>query len=197
MRAAISILTLMVGASVLAGCAGKPSTAAEPAPPAAKPLAPATAPAGTAISIGRYVSGAPRLTSLARALTASGMAGTLAQRGPFTLFAPSDAAFQRLPAGSLARLMQPAEQSRLVRLVAHHVVAGDLSSEALRQRVAAGGGYARFTTMAGETLSVSVHSGKLLIQDDAGDLGYVIGPDQRVANGRVHIVNGVMLTKPL
>lgn len=170
---------------VLAGCTAERRTPAPVPSPSAAALP----------TSGAWLASAPNLRTLASAARASGVAATLEGAGPFTVFAPTDTAFGRLPPGAIAALLAPENHDVLVRLLTFHVVAGALSAEDLRARVAAGGGSATLATVEGEPLTLTITGGFLTLTDADGDRSYVETGDLHQANGVVHVVNGVLVPR--
>lgn len=120
------------------------------------------------------------------------MVNRLRGEGPFTLFAPRDAAFAALPEGELARLMEPDNKPELVRLLNGHLVTGSLGGT-LAEAVAAGGGRARFATAAGSILTVlPAGDGGFLVVDDSGAQARVVTADLPMTNGQVHSLDSVL-----
>ncbi|OYY63542.1 MAG: hypothetical protein B7Y49_12620 [Sphingomonas sp. 28-62-11] len=138
---------------------------------------------------------APNLSSFNAAIQATGLVGTLSAPGPYTLFAPSNAAFARLPASVQESLMAPAGLPMLTRIIGYHIVPGGITSDNLRGRIAAGGGKAVLHTIIGETLIVSFSDQAISLTDANGNKSYIEDADLRQANGMMHIVNGVMLPR--
>ena len=136
----------------------------------------------------------PEHHTLVAALNVAGLAATLKQPGPFTLFAPTDSAFRALPAGLLEQLMRPASQARLTALLNHHVVRGRLDSTTLGQQVATGNGVTELTTLAGTRLSARLNGAvNLLLRDPAGTFADISIYDVINANGVTHVIDKVLL----
>lgn len=135
----------------------------------------------------------PKHTIFARAIAGADMTETLGGPGPFTVFAPTDAAFDTVPKPLTDYLMDPANQWALEQLLTYHVVPGDISSEDLLAQVEAGGGSAKLTTVEGEALTVTSVNGVLRIDGTQGSLGYVTKADLDQANGVIHVLNGVLM----
>lgn len=184
---------------MLAGCVA-PTVAPAPAPPV-RAIIPAGNPAigGVTIPLDQSIAAdlvrAPTLSGLVRALDAAGMADTLRSGGPFTVFAPSDAAFGRLQPGTVEALMKPENRASLTRLLGLHVVPERLGAMELMRRITAGGGSATLTTVAGEPLTMTLTSGIVTLTDTGGNKSYVETADVRAANGIIHVVNGVLVPR--
>jgi uncharacterized surface protein with fasciclin (FAS1) repeats len=136
----------------------------------------------------------PEHHALVAALNVAGLAATLKQPGPLTLFAPTDDAFRALPPGLLDQLMQPANQARLAALLNNHIVAGRLDSSALGQQVATGNGTTELTSLAGTKLIARLNGAvNLLLRDGAGDFVDISIYDIVNANGIMHVIDKVLL----
>ncbi len=160
------------------------------------PAAPAAAqPAATATIAGALPT-LPNRATLAKLVTAAGLGTTLAGPGPFTVFAPSDEAFTRLPAGALDTLMKPEAKPTLATILKYHVVAGAVTSDQLKAQITSGGGKAVLTTLAGQPLTASVGpNGNIELTDVAGSKAYVDTADVKATNGVVHLTNGMSVPK--
>lgn len=137
----------------------------------------------------------PKLATFARAMTAAGLAQTLAGPGPYTLFAPTEEAFARMAPGTASALLKPANRDALAKLVQLHLVAGRLTPAQLAARVKAGGGRASLSTVAGEVLALGVTDGVLSLTDRGGNKSYIEVSDAAFANGVLHVVNGVLVPR--
>lgn len=138
---------------------------------------------------------ASNLTTLVKAVQAADLTATLSGPGPFTVFAPTNEAFQRLAPGTLDQLMKPEQKASLTKLLTYHVVAGKLDAEALKKQVEAGGGTATLTTVEGQPLKATLENGALVLTDVGGGKSYVTQYDVEQSNGIVHVVNGVLAPK--
>jgi uncharacterized surface protein with fasciclin (FAS1) repeats len=132
-------------------------------------------------------------TTLVAAVKAAGLVDTLMSPGPFTVFAPVNKAFEKLPAGTVATLLKPENKATLTAVLTYHVVAGKLSAADLMSQVEAGGGKATLTTVQGEPLTVVEDGRKLEIIDSKGDKSIVTIPDVNQSNGVIHVVDTVLL----
>jgi uncharacterized surface protein with fasciclin (FAS1) repeats len=129
-------------------------------------------------------------TTLVAAVKAAGLVDTLQGPGPFTVFAPTNAAFAKLPAGTVDNLVKPENKAMLT----YHVVAGRMSVKDLEKAVKDGGGMAKLKTVAGEELTVKEASkGKLSITDAKGDVAMVTISNVMQSNGVIHVVDTVLL----
>jgi uncharacterized surface protein with fasciclin (FAS1) repeats len=135
----------------------------------------------------------PDLTTLGKALTAAGVAETLNGAGPFTVFAPTDAAFAAVPQAMSDYLMDPANKDTLTQVLTYHVVPGKVTAEDLYKKIKAGGGTAKLTTVEGQEISFSEVQGNIKVDGTQGSSGYVTTQDLAQANGVVHVMNGVLI----
>lgn len=132
-------------------------------------------------------------TTLVAAVKAAGLVDTLAGTGPFTVFAPTNAAFDRLPAGTVATLLRPENKATLQKILTYHVVPGRLTAADLMQRVHSSGGMARLTTVQGGTLTAKMQGGKLVLVDAKGGVSTVTQADVMQSNGVIHVTNMVSM----
>ena len=132
-------------------------------------------------------------TTLVAAVQAAGLVETLQGPGPFTVFAPTNAAFDKLPPGTVQTLLQPANRASLTKVLTYHVVAGRLSAQELQSRVRAGGGRATLTTVQGATLTVTEAGGHVIVTDAAGGRSTVTISNVNQSNGVIHVVDSVLL----
>ena len=132
-------------------------------------------------------------TTLVAAVKAAGLVDTLMSPGPFTVFAPVNKAFEKLPAGTVETLLKPENKATLTAVLTYHVVAGKLSAADLMAQVKAGDGKATLTTVQGETLTVVQDGRKLEIIDSKGDKSVVTIPDVNQSNDVIHVVDTVLL----
>ena len=172
---------------------------ATPTPPAPANAAP-NPPIGGAVMdaakpIGTNVAAAPNLTTLVTAAKAADLLSTLSDPGPYTVFAPTNDAFGRLAPGNLDNLMKPANKAALAKVLTYHVVPGTITLYDLSERIKAGGGSAKLTTVEGEPITVTNPGGAFLLTDVNGNKSYIETPDVRQSNGIVHVVNGVLIPK--
>ena len=133
-------------------------------------------------------------TTLVAAVKAAGLVDTLEGPGPFTVFAPTNAAFAKLPAGTVDNLLKPENKSTLVKVLTYHVVPGRMTAVALMKAVKEGEGEAHLKTVAGEDLIVKqAGPGKLTVTDSKGDVANVTIADVLQSNGVIHVVDTVLL----
>ncbi|MET0427533.1 MAG: fasciclin domain-containing protein [Microvirga sp.] len=133
-------------------------------------------------------------TTLVAAVKAAGLVDTLKSPGPFTVFAPTNKAFGKLPAGTVDTLVMPQNKTMLTGILTYHVVAGRLTAHDLMAQVKAGGGKATLKTVQGETLTVMQPGrNRLTITDSKGDVAVVTIPDVLQSNGVIHVIDTVLL----
>lgn len=184
------------------------SPAAPPAGPAPQTAAPAPAAAaapnpaigGAAMDATKTIvanaSAAPTLSTFVKAITAADLTATLSGPGPYTVFAPTDDAFTRLPPDTLAQLMKPENKALLAKVLTYHVVPGTIDFAQLKARITAGNGTATLTTVAGQPLKATITGNNVVTLTSVnGNVSYLETPDVHQSNGIVHVVNGVLLPK--
>lgn len=134
-------------------------------------------------------------TTLVAAVKAAGLVETLQSPGPFTVFAPTNEAFDALPAGTVDTLLKPENKATLTKILTYHVVPGRLDSADLMKKIKAGGGTATLTTVEGEPLTVMTGMGKVIVRDTSGNVADVTIPDVHQSNGVIHVVDAVLVPK--
>jgi len=134
----------------------------------------------------------PEHTTLVAAVKAAGLVDTLSGAGPFTVFAPTNAAFAALPAGTVDTLLQPANKATLTSVLTYHVVPGRLTASDLMQQIQAGGGQARLTTVQGGTLTARMMGDRVMLVDAKGNMAHVTQADVMQSNGVIHVVDAVV-----
>ena len=134
-------------------------------------------------------------TTLVAAVRAAGLVPTLKGAGPFTVFAPTNAAFAALPAGTVDTLLKPENKPQLTKVLTYHVVAGKMDSAALMKAIDAGGGNATLTEVSGGTLTASRSGTLIMVSDESGGMAHVTIPDVVQSNGVIHVVDKVLLPK--
>ncbi|PTT62326.1 fasciclin domain-containing protein [Stenotrophomonas sp. HMWF003] len=132
-------------------------------------------------------------TTLVAAVKAAGLVDTLKGTGPFTVFAPTNAAFAALPKGTVEGLLKPEKKADLTKVLTYHVVAGNLDSTALLARIKQGGGKAALTTVQGETLTARQVGKGITLTDSKGGTARVTIADVRQSNGVIHVVDKVLM----
>jgi uncharacterized surface protein with fasciclin (FAS1) repeats len=134
-------------------------------------------------------------STLVAAVKAADLVATLKGAGPFTVFAPTNAAFDKLPEGTVANLLKPENKSQLVKILTYHVVSGNLDAAAVMGAIKKGNGKAVLTTVSGGKLTASLDMGKVKLTDESGNSALVTVADLKGTNGVVHVINGVLLPK--
>ncbi|MCZ2498173.1 fasciclin domain-containing protein [Xylophilus sp. Kf1] len=132
-------------------------------------------------------------TTLVAAVKQAGLVETLKGPGPFTVFAPTNAAFNMLPASTVSTLMQPVAKPMLVKVLTYHVVAGRLDSAALAQAIRAGNGTATLTTVAGVPLRARMDGSNIVLVDVQGNTSTVTTANVYQSNGVIHVVDRVLI----
>ena len=132
-------------------------------------------------------------TTLVAAVKAGGLVETLSGTGPFTVFAPTNAAFAALPAGTVDTLLKPENKAQLQSVLTYHVVSGKLMAKDVLAAITAGGGKAVVTTVQGGKLTASVMGGKVMLTDAKGRMSHVSTADLDTTNGVIHVVDNVLL----
>lgn len=134
-------------------------------------------------------------TTLVAAVKAAGLVETLQSEGPFTVFAPTDAAFAKLPAGTVDALVKPENKATLTGILTYHVVAGKLDSKELAKWIKKGNGTAELTTVAGGKLWVMMDGKDIIIKDEKGGMAKVTIKDVYQSNGVIHVIDTVVMPK--
>ncbi len=132
-------------------------------------------------------------TTLVAAVKAAGLVDTLMSAGPFTVFAPTNAAFAKLPAGTVETLVQPENKGTLTTVLTYHVVAGRITSSDISAAIKAGRGKANLTTVQGGTLSARMVGKKLVLTDAKGGTSTVTIANVMQSNGVIHVIDSVLL----
>jgi uncharacterized surface protein with fasciclin (FAS1) repeats len=134
-------------------------------------------------------------TTLVAAVKAAGLVETLKSKGPFTVFAPTNAAFEKLPAGTVDTLVMPENKEMLTKILTYHVLAGKFDSKAIASRISKGHGKAMFTTVSGGTLTATMNGNEIWLRDEKGGTSRVTIGDVFQSNGVIHVVDSVLLPK--
>ena len=132
-------------------------------------------------------------TTLVAAVKAAGLVDTLSGPGPFTVFAPTNAAFAKLPAGTVDTLLKPENKAQLTAVLTSHVVPGRITAKDIAAQAKASGGTATYTTVQGEPLMFRKAGGGWAIMDGKGDTGRITIADVAQSNGMVHVIDTVMM----
>jgi uncharacterized surface protein with fasciclin (FAS1) repeats len=134
-------------------------------------------------------------TTLVAAVKAAGLVDTLKGAGPFTVFAPTNEAFAKLPAGTVDTLLMAENKAMLTKVLTYHVLAGKFDSKAIAKKIKAGGGKAHFKTVSGGTLWAWMSGDKLTLTDEKGGTSTVTIADVYQSNGVIHVVDTVLMPK--
>ena len=211
----LKIATALMAGTLLAGCAstmaddGMQTSASADMTPArttsttmTRPATSVTTPTNPMVggvammsnmNIVQNASKAPNLSTLVSAVQAADLVSTLQGAGPFTVFAPTNDAFDRAPAGFVSDLMLPANKPVLQKVLTYHVVPGRITAADLMSRIRAGGGQAMIKTVEGENLTFKLGpNGNVMVMGMGGSSGFVTTADVMQSNGIVHVINGVL-----
>ena len=195
-----ALIPAVMAAGLLAGCAQPmmaqttpampmPMTMAEPGPVTVggQPMLPSKTIVANAVNSADH-------TTLVAAVKAAGLVDTLNSPGPFTVFAPVNAAFDALPKGTVATLLKPANKATLTKILTYHVVAGKMDFATLSKAVTAAGGTLMLTTVAGAPLTVTQNGmHNLLVTDAKGGVAHITTYDVYQSNGVIHVIDKVLL----
>ena len=139
--------------------------------------------------------GSKEHTTLVAGVTAADLVTTLQSAGPFTVFAPTNAAFAKLPAGTLETLLKPENKATLAKILTYHVVAGNLNAAAVVKAINDAKGSLKVKTVSGGTLTASLKGGKVILTDENGGVSTVVATDLAASNGVIHVIDSVVLPK--
>jgi uncharacterized surface protein with fasciclin (FAS1) repeats len=132
-------------------------------------------------------------TTLVAAVKAAGLVDTLEGAGPFTVFAPTNEAFAKLPAGTVDTLLKPENKDMMVKILTYHVVAGKVGAMDLKKMIKDGNGTATLKTVSGGTLTAKEMGGKIVLTDEKGGTSTVTIADVWQSNGVIHVVDTVLM----
>ncbi len=186
-----SLAALMLTAMPLAACAARDEPVAS-ASSAANPIV-GGAPMYASRSIVENAVNSRDHTTLVAAVKAAGLVETLSGPGPFTVFAPTNAAFAKLPAGTVDTLLQPANRNMLQSVLTYHVVPGKVTAAELVRLIRSGGGSATLTTVQGGTLTARMMGDRVMLIDARGGMAHVTQADVMQSNGVIHVTDAVSL----
>ena len=188
----LSLALVSSAALALAACGEPAETTAETDNVAADQMANDNdETAGTIVEVAQ---GNGDFSTLVEAVTAANLAETLSGEGPYTVFAPTNAAFAALPEGTLEELTTAEDKTPLSNILTYHVVEGETMAAALQQAIAdAGEGGATLTTVNGATLTATVEGGNVILTDAAGNTATVTQTDIDASNGVVHVIDAVLM----
>ncbi len=179
---------IMASAFALAAC-GEPADTVEPV----ETMEPATdtmADTGTIVDV---AGGNPDFSTLVSAVTQAGLGETLMGDGPFTVFAPTNAAFEKVDEATMTELMSDEGKATLTGILTYHVVAGNTSGAALAQAITDGGGTAELTTVNGAVLKASMDGENVILTDAAGGTSMISATDVAASNGVIHAIDTVLM----
>mgnify|MGYP000694561323 FL=1 len=134
-------------------------------------------------------------TTLVAAVKAADLVATLQSAGPFTVFAPTNAAFAKLPAGTVEFLLKAENKATLAKILTYHVIAGSFNATAVVKAIKDGGGSVTLKTVSGGNLVASIKEGKVILTDEKGATSTVVATDLAANNGLIHVVDAVVLPK--
>ena len=132
-------------------------------------------------------------TTLVAAVKAAGLVDTLEGPGPFTVFAPTNEAFDKLPAGTVDTLVKPESHDMLTKILTYHVVAGRISTRDLKKMIDDGNGKAMLKTVQGGSLTATMQGGKFMLTDDKGGMSTITIPNVYQSNGVIQVVDTVLM----
>lgn len=135
----------------------------------------------------------PDHTTLVAAVKAAGLVETLEGPGPFTVFAPTNEAFDKLPAGTVDNLVKPENKEMLTKILTYHVVAGRLSAADLKKQIREGHGEASLKTVSGGTLTAMMQGKDIVLKDEKGDVARVTIANVFQSNGVIHVIDTVLM----
>ncbi len=134
-------------------------------------------------------------TTLVAAVKAAGLVETLASAGPFTVFAPVNSAFDKLPAGTVETLLKPENKATLTKVLTYHVIAGNFKAKDVVAAIKKGNGKAEFTTVSGGKLWAMLDGSSVVLKDENGGKSTVTIADVKQSNGVIHVIDSVVLPK--
>lgn len=132
-------------------------------------------------------------TTLVAAVKAAGLVDTLSSKGPFTVFAPVNSAFDKLPAGTVETILKPENKATLTKILTYHVIAGDFSAKDVVKAIKKGNGKAEFTTVSGNKLYAMLDGSSVVLMDEKGGTSTVTIADVKQSNGVIHVIDSVVL----
>ncbi len=193
------IMTAAAAALALSGCGGKSETPTETTTVSGSETAPAVAADSSAMQAGstvaRNLAASPVHKTLTAAVTQAGLVETLSGAGPFTVFAPTDAAFTQVPPATRDGWMRPAQKEVLTGILEYHVVPGKLAATDLAAKIAEGGGKAVLKTAEGQDLTATKSGQAILLTSSSGNKATVTLADIGQSNGVIHVIDAVLIPK--
>lgn len=133
--------------------------------------------------------------TLVAAVKAADLVATLQSAGPFTVFAPTNDAFAKLPAGTVETLLKAENKATLAKILTYHVIAGNFTAKAVLKAIKDGGGSVTLSTVSGGKLVASIKEGKVILTDENGGVATVVTTDLAASNGVIHVIDSVVLPK--
>ena len=137
----------------------------------------------------------PVHTTLVAAVKAAGLVGTLQGDGPFTVFAPTNGAFNKLPDGTVSTLLEPGNKATLTNILTYHVLSGNFDSTTLVNTIKSNGGQVNLPTVSGGTLTAMIKGDKVMLKDENGGVSTITAVDLKGSNGIIHVIDTVVLPK--
>ena len=134
-------------------------------------------------------------STLVTAVKTANLVETLQSDGPFTVFAPTNAAFAKLPDGTVKTLLQPENKATLTKILTYHVVAGEFKAADVVKAIKASDGAFRIKTVSGNILTASINNGSVILTDENGNVSAVTATDVDASNGVIHVIDSVVLPK--
>ena len=132
-------------------------------------------------------------TTLVAAVKAAGLVNTLKSDGPFTVFAPTNLAFERLPSGTVETLLKPENKSKLIDVLTYHVIPANVSAASLITAINAAGGQFTMTTVQGNQLVATINGEHVVLKDNQGSISKITATDLNGTNGVIHVIDTVIL----
>lgn len=140
-----------------------------------------------------YLAGSDNFSTLVSAVTAAGLVDTLSGEGPFTVFAPTNEAFDRLGEEQVSELLKPENLEKLKSILTYHVIAGKADAASVVDAINKGGGKAEFKTVSGNVLTASLSDGNVYLIDEKGNSVKVTETDLKQSNGIIHVIDNVII----
>ena len=193
---ALGTAILPFGAVMAQEQGNPPPTEVPPPPPPPADVPPPPSPTQaprTDANIVQIAEANAAFSTLVAAIKAADLVGPLSGPGPITVFAPSNDAFDKLPAGTVETLVKPENKAKLTGVLGYHVVAGEVTSAKLAEQIAAGGGSAKLKTLAGGTLTATMEGDAVILTDAKGGKARVIVTDVSASNGVIHAIDTVVM----
>lgn len=134
-------------------------------------------------------------TTLVAAVKAADLVGTLKSDGPFTIFAPTNSAFDKLPDGTVNTLLKPENKNQLVKILTYHVIAGKFKAKDVVAAIQKGGGKVTLDTVSGDKITVMMKGKNVVLKDENGNISTITATDLEGSNGVIHVIDSVVLPK--